>query len=383
MIKISEQDSFKIIAEMLADDISGGAQFHLIEEDIIVWKAASGGFELEVFEVGQKISGGCGAARAMREKKTVTEKIPRSVYGQRLIVTSTPVVDEDETVVGAASVIFPRLHPVAAAFDKIAPILTELFHEGSFIYVTDLEKVAYRQSSELFDIPSFSIGYELKEEDIAVRAIKTKQRAAVEIGEEKYGVPVSMINVPLYDEDNGNEVVATFGIATPKTMAAKLRNMSGNLETGLSGISAAIQQLAASASLIHTNEQDLNSHIKEILSLSEEIYEISSFIKEIADETKMLGLNAAIEAARAGESGRGFGVVAEEIRKLSDQSKSTVPRIKELTDNIKEKVEVVSKKGNESMLSSQEQAAATQEVTASVEEISGLAEELNQIALKM
>ena len=58
------------------------------------------------------------------------------------------------------------------------------------------------------------------------------------------------------------------------------------------------------------------------------------FIKQIADETKMLGLNAAIEAARAGTQAGDSGVVAEEIRKLSDDSRQTVVKIRDYTQRL-------------------------------------------------
>jgi len=383
MISENEVNVLKMFAEVQGNLISGGAMFFAISGDMISWKTASDSFNMDIFNVGTKLASNSISLRAIAERKTISEKVPRSLYGRRLIITAIPVVNEAGEAVGAFSSIFPRLHPVAAAFDQFAPMLAEMFPEGVFLYMTDLQKVAYRQASKEFDIPIIQVGYVLKDSDIASKTIKTKQVSIAEVDSGAYGVPVYIVNYPLFDDDNENDIVATFGIIIPKKLAEQLRKISNNLSDGLSQMSAAIQQLTASASQIHTNEQELNKDIKGIISLSGEINNVSEFIKKIAAETNMLGLNAAIEAARVGEAGRGFGVVAEEIRKLSEHSKGTVPKLKTLTDNINMVVGEASEKSKISLHSSQEQATATEEITASIEEITSLADELERIAKQL
>ena len=379
MIAFAGIESCKTMIDLLANLIPGGVLFGLVEKDTFVWVKSSDSFTLDIIKVGNKLKDDTTTMQAIREKKVLIKNIPRNVYGKRISIISIPVVNDNGDAVGALSIAFPKLHPVAAAFGDFAPILAEMFHEGSFLYMSDLTKIAYAQASRKFDMPSISVGYELREQDIAYRVIRSKQPVMEEIDASRYGMPISIANYPLFDDDN-NEIVATLGIVTPKRTAVTLREMSHNLEIGLEGIAVAIQQLATSATEIHSNEEALNSTIMEIIKISEEINEVSVFIKKIADETKMLGLNAAIEAARAGDAGRGFGVVAEEIRKLSAQSKSTVPKIKQLTDTIKRKVEEASEKSYRSLDASQGQAAASEEITASVEEITSMSEELSNIA---
>jgi methyl-accepting chemotaxis protein len=78
--------------------------------------------------------------------------------------------------------------------------------------------------------------------------------------------------------------------------------------------------------------------------------------------------------------GRGFGVVAEEIRKLSDDSRQTVVKIREYTKEISDKLDETSSFSEVSLRTSEEQAAATQQLNASIEEILALAQELETIS---
>lgn len=105
------------------------------------------------------------------------------------------------------------------------------------------------------------------------------------------------------------------------------------------------------SSALHAEEMyKINSEeLKKSLEKSEIVDEINIMaktIEEIASQTNLLSLNASIEAARAGEYGRGFTVVAEEIRKLADQSNTSAISIKGLTEQVKDAFQYISKSSN-------------------------------------
>lgn len=73
--------------------------------------------------------------------------------------------------------------------------------------------------------------------------------------------------------------------------------------------------------------KDVGRAMEELKKKAEEVSEITQIIFSISEETNLLALNASIESARAGEAGRGFSVVADQIRKLSEQTKTSTEKI--------------------------------------------------------
>lgn len=159
----------------------------------------------------------------------------------------------------------------------------------------------------------------------------------------------------------------------------RLKKTAEILSENFSQISATMEELAASSINVTDNQYSLSEEINNVKTISIEINSILDLIKGIADQTKMLGLNAAIEAARAGDAGRGFGVVATEIRKLSESSKNTALKIVELTNKIQDSVDKTVESSKSTLETTEQQSAAIEEVNASLQEVTALSNELTSL----
>jgi methyl-accepting chemotaxis protein len=113
------------------------------------------------------------------------------------------------------------------------------------------------------------------------------------------------------------------------------------------GSSEDMNNMAISMNDINSSVSATNSEIDNLKGISNNIGEMVTAINNIAEQTNLLALNAAIEAARAGEAGRGFAVVADEIRKLAEQTNQETGKIEDLIVSIREGVNSVQKRGED------------------------------------
>jgi len=262
---------------------------------------------------------------------------------------------------------------ILEAFVKVAPLLNKLYLQDVMVAVCDTEKVLAYHPAQTFDI-GMKAGDKLKEGSSLDQAIKTRKGGVFLIGKELHGVPYKTITEPIFDEDN--RVIGAVGVGISVENQNRLREVIEQFSASFEEVNSAVQDIASGAENSATIGERLAHSAGRTKENVKKTDEIIQMIREIADQTKLLGLNATIEAARAGEHEQGFAVVAEEIRRLSEQSNSSAKEVNKILQEIEGAIIAISDEAQESSAVSQEQSSATEEIAATLEQLTAQLETL-------
>lgn len=217
---------------------------------------------------------------------------------------------------------------------EAASFFHSLFPIDCTITVTDKECFLSETCCEELQFQDH-IGMEIPEASGIKKALATGTIQTTELPAEVYGMPVKTVSLPVKDESN--HVIGCLGLAMSLTNQSKLQNAIKSLSVAGEEIVASTEKLASAAMKLNRGISLADTLQTEMAKQVERTEELLNFIKGIANNSNILGINAAIEAVRAGEQGKGFGIIASEIRRMADNSADSVEEIAVLTKDMQKK----------------------------------------------
>jgi chromosome segregation ATPase len=264
-----------------------------------------------------------------------------------------------------------------ARFLYVAPYLPELYTDDVGVAITDREKYIYYKPAKKLDLKIVA-GAPLKSGTAVVRAMEEKRRVTIRGDKATFGLPYIAIAYPIFDESGA--VVGGAVAVAPTDRQDNLREMAGKLNDNISVLASTTEEISAQAEEITAVSGKLADLSQQSQQRAKESDQVLGLIKAIAGQTNLLGLNAAIEAARVGDAGRGFGVVAEEIRKLATSSSDSIKRIEEIIKTIQADSDNTHRQLVQVNDVIGQIAGAITHVAGAVEQASSLAQELDKMA---
>lgn len=259
-------------------------------------------------------------------------------------------------------------------FVKVLPYLREIINNDIWVGIVDCEKYIAVDDARSFNL-NIHAGDPIKPGSGIYIALKDRKPQITNLPADVWGIPVKVLGIPIFNDND--EILGGIAIVNSFEREYKLNEIIMQFSSAFQQVNSSVQDISAGAENLANVGHELSIATNTTIADVKRTDQIIAMIQEIADQTKLLGLNAAIEAARAGDYGRGFSVVAEEIRRLSEQSNNSAKQVKTILSKISESIGIINKQTHETSAVSQQQSSSTQEIAAAMQELSAQLETLH------
>jgi methyl-accepting chemotaxis protein len=258
------------------------------------------------------------------------------------------------------------------SFQRLLPYFQQLCGEDCAITFSDRNKIIEYLPGKKVKANTKS-GDPLGPSWAVSQAMQNGKRTVIHIDKSILGISVVAKAIPIFD--NENNIIGAISFAETTEKLEEMKQMSETLIKSIEITAATTEEIAAQSQQLAGISQQMSQMMAQSGQRVRDTDQIVHFIKGIAGQTNLLGLNAAIEAARVGEQGKGFGVVAEEIRKLAADSISSVNRIVN-------SMELIQKDSSEIESHIKDVDNSAGQIAGAIAELANAAQELNSLSQK-
>ncbi len=266
---------------------------------------------------------------------------------------------------------------VLNAFNIVLPYLSDLFDNEASIAITDTEKYLSNQACSAIPINS-TPGEPLRSGGTAYKAMQEGHTIINEVPKEVYGTAFKNYVVPI--KNRYGKLEGCVMVAKSLSRRDELLNYSKHLSEALHQIADVTVNFAQKLQTIVEMNAEASHMIDEAQSNVNSTDKIFGFINQVTSQTNLLGINASIEATRAGADGKGFKVIAQEIRKLSDTSRQSMGKIDLLLEAVNKSVKDICEMTEKTTEIISTESSAFSQIAASVQELSADAKLLEAMA---
>lgn len=265
------------------------------------------------------------------------------------------------------------------SFYTMIPYFKYYFGEEVGFTISNTEKFLYVQSTEKLKI-NFTAGEKIPEGSAAYMCLEKKEVVEVIIPENVFGFLVKTIAVPVFE---GNEIAGTMVISISIDKMEKINqvnNLAESVSESLSDMTINVKEMTDVFQRINQTNENIEDSIHKTQEYYKKTDDIINFINSVTKKTNLLGLNASIEAARAGETGKGFSVVASEIRNLSDSTKESLSQISNVLNSIQTSIDDIYGRFQSSNKYLEAQVNGLENIKTAIEKLNANVVELNEFA---
>ncbi|MGM0845564.1 MAG: methyl-accepting chemotaxis protein [Bacillota bacterium] len=269
-------------------------------------------------------------------------------------------------------------HPALDYYIEVTKFISSMLPDIAIGISNREEWIAYYPSRKI-DL-GVKPGTKINPKEPLADCIRNNKIIKEEVPAEFFGFPFTGLANPIVKD---GQVIGAVAIQMQEHNERELRKIADQIVSSVVHTNESVSNVEKGAEgLSEISHQLLQQSVQSATEM-EQTNEVITMIKKIADQTNLLGLNASIEAARAGEMGRGFDVVAKEIRKLSNETVASTEKVRNILTNLQHSMKEMSSSIEKVVSVGENQAASTQEISAFIDEIEKMSVKLNKYASQL